>query len=141
MVVTTAARIWTFEMPGNLDDYDDQLELTSYIWHNYPHLFNEAENLAGRTLLGEAKAANCGSEQMRRKLLEKLSHRGLEEVDQLLSDGEVAFRIAAAARVLATHPDEVFVNRCSKCQCIVATPRAKQCLWCGYDWHGFSEHL
>ncbi|MBX3449942.1 MAG: hypothetical protein KF777_10305 [Planctomycetaceae bacterium] len=123
-------------MPGNLNDYDDRAELTSYIWHNYSQLFNETEQLASRTLLAEAKAANCDSEPMRRMLLGKWCHRGLEEVDQLLAEGEIAFRIAAAARVLATHPDEVFVNRCSKCQCIVATPRAKQCLWCGYDWHG-----
>ena len=39
-------------------------------------------------------------------------------------------------RVLAERGAEVFVNRCPRCRWVVRTPQARQCLWCGFDWHG-----
>jgi hypothetical protein len=30
---------------------------------------------------------------------------------------------------------ELLPNRCPSCKRIVKTPKACQCLWCGYDWH------
>jgi hypothetical protein len=27
------------------------------------------------------------------------------------------------------------VNRCPRCRWVVRTPLARQCLWCGHDWH------
>jgi len=29
-----------------------------------------------------------------------------------------------------------FVNRCPRCRWVVRTLQARQCLWCGFDWHG-----
>jgi hypothetical protein len=26
-------------------------------------------------------------------------------------------------------------NRCPACRRIVVSPEARQCLWCGHDWH------
>lgn len=30
---------------------------------------------------------------------------------------------------------ELYPNRCPACHRIVRTPEARQCLWCGHDWH------
>ena len=34
-----------------------------------------------------------------------------------------------------TFPSAAFVNRCPACNRVVRTPEAKQCFWCGHDWH------
>lgn len=122
-------------MGRDLSLYDDRKELADYLWSNFPQLFSEPEQLAARTLIGDQKASNTNSERIRRKLLTASNHRGEPKVDVLLADGPEAFRIRAAERVLAERRDEIHVNRCPECDRIVATPRACQCLWCGYDWH------
>jgi len=40
-----------------------------------------------------------------------------------------------AQRLLDEHGDEIFLNLCSKCGGLCRTPKAKQCLRCGHDWH------
>ncbi|EMI27252.1 hypothetical protein RESH_02167 [Rhodopirellula europaea SH398] len=71
-------------------------------------------------------------------------HEFLEDRDGHVDDVDVlsAFhtphddRIAnAVERVLETRRGELIENRCSKCQRLARTPAAKQCLWCGHDWH------
>lgn len=116
--------------------YDDLAELTEYLWHNYVVLFSENERLTARTLLSEEKMASRQmSEPMRHLMRRKLVSRGNPDIDQLLANGPHAFRVSAALRVMEVSKDEYFVNRCPLCSRIVATPRAKQCLWCGHDWH------
>ncbi len=122
-------------MRQNLALYDDRRELAEYLWSNYSQLFSEPEQLAARTLIGEQKATTTDSERIRQKLLSAWSRRGEPEIDVLLADGPEAFRIQAAERVLAERRDEIDVNRCPECDRVVATPRARQCLWCGFDWH------
>jgi hypothetical protein len=53
----------------------------------------------------------------------------------LIGDGVDVFHRRAAQRVLREHGKTVFLNRCPRCNRLVRTPRAKQCLWCGHDWH------
>jgi hypothetical protein len=53
-----------------------------------------------------------------------------------LADGVEVFRRRVCRRVLAERGAEVFVNRCPTCRRVVRTPQARQCLWCGFDWHG-----
>jgi hypothetical protein len=37
--------------------------------------------------------------------------------------------------LLADPRCQALINRCPRCQRVVATPKARQCLWCKYDWH------
>jgi len=60
---------------------------------------------------------------------------GDQEAAAALADGAETFRRSVCRRVLADHEAEVFVNRCPSCGRVVRTPRAKQCFWCGQDWH------
>jgi hypothetical protein len=116
------------------NQYDDRAELTDYLWHNYVALFSVQELLAAKTLMAEEKANFTKSKGVRKLLLSRWSARGNSEIDQLLADGPEKFRERAAGRVLAMHGDTIYVNRCELCSRVVATPEARQCLWCGNDW-------
>lgn len=119
----------------DLSRYDDRRELADYLWHNFPQLFSEQEQLAARTLRAEEKARNADSDAQRKMLLKAWSRRGQPEIDSLLADGPEVFWIRAAERVVVEQPEELLINRCPACDRVVATPRARQCLWCGHDWH------
>ena len=57
------------------------------------------------------------------------------KVAESLADGLLAFRDRVTDRIWQTHHDEFSIHRCSKCASILGSPLAKQCLWCGLDWH------
>ena len=43
------------------------------------------------------------------------------------------FDADAAARLISS--GRVVLNRCARCAALAKTPKARQCLSCGYDWH------
>ncbi len=57
------------------------------------------------------------------------------EVLKLLNEGPNQFLINCAERILRDNPDDVFFNLCPKCSKLARTPQAKQCRFCGFDWH------
>ncbi|MCA9017338.1 MAG: hypothetical protein KDA77_18595 [Planctomycetaceae bacterium] len=91
--------------------YNDERELTEYIFWNYRKFMTTLEQLTEKKM----------------QLDESRRHDSLE--------GVVPFRNKVRDRILSEHGDQILINRCAKCNRIVATPRAQQCLWCGYDWH------
>ncbi|MBJ6760071.1 hypothetical protein JGU66_04800 [Myxococcaceae bacterium JPH2] len=52
-----------------------------------------------------------------------------------LADGLDAAEHNFRNRVLKDHAQDIHINRCGQCNRIVRTPKARQCFWCGYDWH------
>jgi hypothetical protein len=122
-------------------DYDEDQELTRYIWKHYQHLMTELERRAGRAILGRAKVEaarardTAASREMAKLLSERWAEVGVPEVDAALADGPAVFRRKVRDRLLSECGSEVFVNRCGRCKRVVRTPQARQCLWCGFDWH------
>lgn len=57
------------------------------------------------------------------------------QVLELLKGGIQEFHRRAAERVYNEHLAELTLNKCPKCNGIARTPIAKQCRYCGYDWH------
>lgn len=114
--------------------YDEEQQLTDYIWHNYSHLMKEDEWLAGRAVDAEEKAA-ASSGKVAARLVEALGVESDPRIEPLLRDGVSAFRTRVRNRLLKDHSGEVVIKRCPACGQVVATPRAQQCLWCGHDWH------
>jgi hypothetical protein len=53
-----------------------------------------------------------------------------------LSEGYIQFILKCSERILKDNPDEVYFNYCPTCKKLARTPEAKQCRFCGYDWHG-----
>lgn len=114
--------------------YDDDRELTDYIWHNYRHLLTAFEWRVWNADTADWKAERS-SEKMASTIRKRWGSQNDPEVAAALERGIAVFRREARNRILAEHPEEVTINRCSRCQRIVATPLARQCLWCGLDWH------
>lgn len=114
--------------------YDEQREIAAYVWQFYGDLFTPAEKRAYRPYIWERMKI-----EKKRDVVdfEWRVNRIAEdtEVMVLLADGIEAFHRRAADRVLREHGDKVFLNRCPRCNHLVGTPKAQQCLWCGHDWH------
>jgi uncharacterized C2H2 Zn-finger protein len=114
--------------------YDDEDELTTYVWNHYWRFFTPVEAKAGWAVHAEAKA-RVGSPRIAEAIWKRHNLAEDPAVMEALTDGVEAFRRRTAKRVLSDHDSEVFVNRCPKCNRVVRTPKAQQCLWCGHDWH------
>ena len=52
-------------MPFDALTYDDDRELTAYVWHNYRHLLTPIESLADKALIAEFKAQHSNSRRYR----------------------------------------------------------------------------
>jgi len=52
-----------------------------------------------------------------------------------LIDGETAFYHRVWDRIWSEHQFDIDVPRCPKCDSILKTFLAQQCVWCGHDWH------
>lgn len=64
------------------------------------------------------------------------SKAGVPEVYELIKGGEIEFRKKVGDRIRAAElARQCAVNRCPSCRRVVRTALAKQCLWCGADWH------
>lgn len=115
-------------------DYDEDRVLTHYVWEHCQGLMTPFERYVGYVNIARAKAARTKSEWMRERLHKKCAF-GQPQVEAALADGPAAFCRRVRDRLLAERADELFINRCPMCGRIVRTPLARQCLWCGFDWH------
>jgi hypothetical protein len=109
-------------------DYDDDETLTRYVLTHYGELLAPLEARALSALALAEKSRMYGSAR-HAALVRKL------DVGDLLAEGPDACRQRIRDRLLVEHSARVFVNRCARCRCIVRTPGARQCFWCGHDWH------
>jgi hypothetical protein len=58
------------------------------------------------------------------------------EAVALMTDGFEPFLCRVRDRILRDHREKVFLNNCPRCGGLAMTPKAQQCRWCSYDWHG-----
>jgi hypothetical protein len=66
--------------------------------------------------------------------MEKLYGFSDANTNTLVELGEERLKLKIAKRLLKDSGDEI-INNCPKCGLLARTPRAKQCRYCGYDWH------
>lgn len=57
-----------------------------------------------------------------------------DKTNELVLLGREKLELAIAGRLLEHHESEV-INNCPKCEKLTRTPFAKQCRFCGHDWH------
>lgn len=55
-----------------------------------------------------------------------------EDVREALSEGFEPFLEKVKQRMQSR---KLAINRCPACEKVAQTPKAKQCFWCGHDWH------
>lgn len=100
-------------------------------------------HLAHRHLVGTAKAmrglTDVASQAEARKNA-SLVYRDMLSNDPdvlgLTSEGLDAFVERVSQRILGDHRHEVGFNNCPQCGALARTPKARQCRFCGFDWHG-----
>jgi hypothetical protein len=115
-------------------------KLARYVVIYYPHLMTKSERRARGHLITTIKATRGRSDlnaqaEARNDPDFAPSLSNDPEVLSLAAGGMKAFREATAARILNEHRGEIFLNRCPECGGLARTPKAKQCRFCGYDWH------
>lgn len=113
-----------------------QHELADYIFQYCYMFYNEKERKAKDHHLWRVKYERYDD---RRSPMTQEAKRNLKsndpEVLALLADGYPAFVMTTATRVFHEHKEELNLNYCPQCGGIARTPLARQCRFCGYDWH------
>ena len=119
-------------------------ELAYYVVRYYPGLMNETERRAYSHLAGVMKATRGRDDVTAQQEAMRHQHfyHGLSddpEVLELSKDGMQAFRARTAGRILEDHSHHVLLNYCPRCHELARTPKAKQCRFCGFDWHSAGQ--
>jgi hypothetical protein len=117
------------------EQYNEEAELSEYVRRWYGHLFGEDERrgpsvdwLRHAVPQASHRDLDCVFEEEFEEIKdETIRHRLLTAVDRFFD--------ASLQRVLKAHSDQMHIRRCPRCNRIVASPNARQCLWCGFDWH------
>jgi len=110
-------------------------QTVKYIIDHYFHLLKDKEKLAWQHYSSNAKleenknSTTAETYQKYRWLTE------YKDILELLKDGYDNFEENTAKKILATHEDKIFFNRCPNCGLLARTPQAKQCRYCLHDWH------
>jgi hypothetical protein len=115
-------------------------QVAYYVVRFHADLMTEAERKAHRHLFATMKATGRDNETAQREAQNhKLHSRMLSTEPHVLSlakDGYQQFQLTTAARILRDSAERVFFNCCPACGKLARTPSAKQCRYCGHDWHG-----
>jgi len=112
-----------------LEEYDDALEVENFLREHFRSFMTAKESQA--------------VEEQTRALIESSTyllqtHTSKEQLRSAkkLKDEINAIQNDALERVRRDYwAGRLQVNRCPECSRVVKTPLAKQCLWCGHDWH------
>ena len=111
-----------------------ETDLGEYIITYYPHLLTEHERIAHKHHLATLKAEDKESEKHANLLMNMWGTKD-KDILSMLDDGYDAFKRMVTERILREEPDKVFINHCPNCGKLARTPKAKQCRFCGHDWH------
>lgn len=115
-------------------EYNDEDEQTDYIWRHYSHLRTPLEGRGAASMFFRSQARNASSPRMKSLYFKKAAADD-PELKELLKSGNPEFMRSVVKRMLEEHGEEIVVNRCPQCGCVVKTPTARQCLWCNHTWH------
>ncbi|BAU52330.1 hypothetical protein [Mucilaginibacter gotjawali] len=112
-------------------------ETARYIIIRFPNLLTADERMAIRNSMSLQKLGD--KDRRSSPHAEFMWKRGLltdnPVVLDLLKYGYDAFELRACERIMAECPEKVFFNYCPQCKRLARTPYARQCRYCGHDWH------
>lgn len=112
-----------------------------YVFQNYGHLMTRQEQMAFSHLGGTMKATLGRSDRAAQEEVRAGSTHLCKflsddpDVLRLARDGYDAFVLQTGQRILKEHQGEILLNCCPRCNALARTPRARQCRFCGHDWH------
>jgi hypothetical protein len=125
--------------------YDEVAERRSYL-NNWCNAFafrtdeEQAVAFAYHANSIREKSRLMKSEHRERVLIEIANALPIDDplVTYELRDGITAFHERVLDRIWLEHQNLFQIARCLQCSRILKSPQARQCLWCGADWHSQS---
>ena len=111
------------------------LEKANYIIAHYSNLLTLPEKLALKHHRSTIKLENANDDKLTGMYYRAGWLSDNPDVLNLLNNGYLEFIVNCSQRILKDNPNEVEFNLCPLCNKLARTPQAKQCRWCGYDWH------
>jgi hypothetical protein len=113
-----------------------ETELADYIFNYCYKFYTDKERKAREHYAWTVKSPPFKDKENRLvKQMEQRFKSEDPEVIELLKGGYTSFILNTAERIYRDHKNELELNLCPKCQGIARTPQAKQCRFCGHDWH------
>lgn len=112
-------------------------ELIDYIFEYCSQYYSESEVKAREHHFGIIKKIGEYPDNVH-PMFDKAKQRFLTtdvEALKLLENGYQEFIKNTSTRIYKEHGKELELNLCAKCGKIARTPEARQCRFCGNDWH------
>lgn len=108
-------------------------ETANYIKSYFSNLMTDDEKLALKYQMYTYKTED--NPKMRKMMVDRgwISER--PDIKEYLKDGYEEFELNVAKRIMEETPEQVFLNNCPKCNKLARTPYARQCRYCGNNWH------
>jgi hypothetical protein len=124
-------------MTNTADGYDEPEVLKDYIWKFYRGLWTEDERLAEHAILVEQMFSRHwpNPNPDPRLAEERKKYAKNQFVWHMIDLGYEHLKASSRDRILRESPSELYIHRCPTCKRVLASPIARQCLWCGEDWH------
>ncbi len=120
---------------GAAGGYDELGMVAHTVLRYHPHLLTEFERKAIVAFDARWRIALAHDPEVMQHQLRQAGVFDTPGLGAVMSRGYETFCRDIAARVLLEHATDLVLNRCPRCDRIVRTPKARQCLWCFHDWH------
>lgn len=140
--VIDAVRRWSRGRPlvvpaedGASDGYDELGMVAHTVLRYHVHLLTAFERSAISAFDARWRIALASDPEVMHHQLRASGVFDTPGLGAVMSRGYETFCRDIAARVLREQADLLVLNRCPRCDRIVRTPKARQCLWCFHDWH------
>ncbi len=118
------------------EEYDESKVLSEYLTRNFSELMTDLERRRYELALTRAKAKHSDAAAERAERLPAGIAGACADAATASLRQFQALGTKLRQRILRdVWAGRVIINRCPACSRIVKTPLARQCLWCGCDWH------
>ncbi len=125
----------THALEGAAGGYDELGMVAHTVLRYHAHLLTDFERKAIVAFDARWRIALASDPEVMHHQLRIAGVFDTPGLGAVMSKGYEAFCRDIAARVLLEQATALVLNRCPRCDRIVRTPRARQCLWCFHDWH------
>jgi hypothetical protein len=116
------------------EEYDESKVLNDYLTRHFWWLMTDLERRSYRLAIQREKAK--ASRSCAARLPQWMAGAGADAVEMSNAGPQELGNRFRRRLQRDIWSGRVVVNRCPQCSRIVRTPLARQCPWCGFDWHG-----